>query len=143
MKELTALLKGGAIAAPVAPAEDLRNDPEAVKPEEPQNTTLAETKKAKAKAEKPVEQPKAEEQLVSETPLQIDDPLPTETPPAEEAHALTYDEVAKSVKAAAMRSRAKAMEILASFKIKHLSEAKPAQYPAIKAALDEIVAGAP
>ena len=46
-------------------------------------------------------------------------------------------------KAAAMRSRAKAMEILASFKIKHLSEAKPSHYPAIKAALDEIVAGAP
>lgn len=116
MKELTALLKGGAIAAPPAA--------------EPEQAPAPAPKKDKpAKAEKPVEQPKAEE--------------PAPEAPAEKAPALTYDEVAKSVKAAAMRSRAKAMEILASFKIKHLSEAKPAQYPAIKAALDEIVAGAP
>ena len=82
------------------------------------------------------EQPKAEEPAPEA-------PAPEPEVPAEEAPALTYDEVAKSVKAAAMRSRAKAMEILASFKIKHLSEAKPSHYPAIKAALDEIVAGAP
>lgn len=123
MKELTALLKGGAIAAPPAA--------------EPEQAPAPAPKKDKpAKAEKPVEQPKAEEPAPEA-------PAPEPEAPAEEAPALTYDEVAKSVKAAAMRSRAKAMEILASFKIKHLSEAKPAQYPAIKAALDEIVAGAP
>lgn len=122
MKELTALLKGGAV--PVVQVEPEQAPAPAPKKDKP------------AKAEKPVEQPKAEEPAPEA-------PAPEPEAPAEEAPALTYDEVAKSVKAAAMRSRAKAMEILASFKIKHLSEAKPAHYPAIKAALDEIVAGAP
>lgn len=120
MKELTALLKNGAV--PVVQVEP-RIDPSTLQPA----NIAPEGAKKPARAEKP----KAEEPQVPP-----DSAWQPEETPAE----LTYEDVAALVGKACLVSRAKVKALLADYKAANLSGVPKGKWPEVKGRLETLIA---